>query len=94
VYRCFIEGLCGLRGVKEGLSVDPKMPSEWNEMKATRLFRNATFEVEIEQMDVKEVEVVVDGKKIEGNVIKDITGGKTYKVGVKVPKKTESGVRV
>ncbi|EAT87299.1 hypothetical protein HBI56_170010 [Parastagonospora nodorum] len=85
VYRCFIEGLCGLRGVKEGLKIDPKLPSHWNEMKATRLFRGATFEVEIKRHNVQNVEVILDGKRIDGNVINSVRSGKTYKVEVKVP---------
>jgi cellobionic acid phosphorylase len=85
VYRCFIEGLCGLRGVKEGLKIDPKLPSHWKEMKATRLFRGATFEVEIKRYNVQNVEVILDGKRIDGNVINNIGSGKTYKVEVKVP---------
>jgi cellobionic acid phosphorylase len=88
VYRCFIEGLCGLQGVKDGLKVDPKMPSHWGEMKVTRAFRGATYEVEIKRSDTKQVVVTVDGTKAEGNVIKDVQKGKTYKVEVQVPKAT------
>jgi cellobionic acid phosphorylase len=83
VYRCFIEGLCGLQGVKGGLKVDPKMPSHWEEMKVTRTFRGATYEVAIKRSDV---DVTVDGTKIDGQVIKEAEKGKTYKVEVKVPK--------
>ncbi|KAH8696808.1 Six-hairpin glycosidase-like protein [Phaeosphaeriaceae sp. PMI808] len=90
VYRCFIEGLCGLRGVKDGLKVEPKMPSEWQEMSVRRLFREATFEVQIQRSDVREVRVVVDGKKLVGNVISNFDKGKTYRVEVKVPRATES----
>lgn len=86
VYRCFIEGLCGLKGVKEGLKVDPKMPSKWEEMEVSRLFRGATFEVEIRRVDVNAVEITVDGTRIEGTVINDIKEGKLYKVEVKVPR--------
>lgn len=86
VYRCFIEGLCGLSGVREGLKVEPKIPSHWNEMKATRQFRNATFEVDIKRTDTPKIEVVVDGKRLEGNIIKSIEAGKTYKVEVLLPK--------
>jgi len=86
VYRCFIEGLCGLRGVKEGLQVDPKMPSHWNGMKVSRFFRGATFEVEIKRGDTENVQVVVDGEKIDGKIIKDVKEGQTYQVEVKVPK--------
>ncbi|KAH7389431.1 Six-hairpin glycosidase-like protein [Phaeosphaeria sp. MPI-PUGE-AT-0046c] len=84
-YRCFIEGLCGLKGVKEGLQVKPQMPSHWSEMKVTRQFRGATFEVSAKRSDVAEVEVIVDGTRIDGIVIKEPAKGKTYKVEVKVP---------
>jgi cellobionic acid phosphorylase len=86
VYRCFIEGLCGLKGVREGLKVDPKMPSQWEDMSVTRTFRDATFEVEIKRTDAEEVEVILDEKKLVGNIIRDIESGKTYKVKVNVPK--------
>ena len=61
------------------------MPSHWNEMKVTRQFRGATFEVNAKRSDVAEVEVSVDGAKIDGIVIKAPAKGKTYKVDVKVP---------
>jgi cellobionic acid phosphorylase len=86
VYRCVIEGLCGLRGVREGLKVDPKMPSSWEDMSVVREFRGAKFEVRIQRGDVDAVQVVVDGAKMEGNVISNVEGGRTYKVEVRVPK--------
>jgi cellobionic acid phosphorylase len=86
VYRCFIEGLCGLQGVRDGLKVDPKMPSHWEEMKVTRSFRGATYKVAIKRADVEQVEATVDGTKIDGHVIKEVEKGKTYKVEVAVPR--------
>jgi cellobionic acid phosphorylase len=86
VYRCVIEGLCGLRGVREGLKVDPRMPSSWEEMSVVREFRGAKFEVQIQRGDVGAVQVVVDGAKVEGNIIRDVEGGRTYVVEVRVPK--------
>lgn len=86
VYRNFVEGLCGLRGEKEGLLVNPQLPSDWEGMKVTRRFRGATFEVDIKREDVKEVKLVVNGEAVEGQRIKGIEEGKTYKVSVAVPK--------
>ena len=37
-YRCFVEGLCGLRGDAEGLRIEPQLPSAWDGIKVTRLF--------------------------------------------------------
>ncbi|KAF2002607.1 glycoside hydrolase family 94 protein [Amniculicola lignicola CBS 123094] len=86
VYRCVVEGLCGLKGEKDGLAVRPQLPKDWEGMKIRREFRGAVFEVEVNRGEGKEVAVVVDGKKIEGNVIKDFGKGKTYKVEVSVPR--------
>ncbi|KAJ4341929.1 hypothetical protein N0V95_007085 [Ascochyta clinopodiicola] len=84
-YRCIIEGLCGLRGVKEGLKIDPKLPQGWDGIKATRLFRGATFEVEVKRTKIEDVRVVLDGKELDGVVVKDVESGKTYKIDVQIP---------
>ncbi|KAF1849687.1 glycoside hydrolase family 94 protein [Cucurbitaria berberidis CBS 394.84] len=92
VYRCFIEGLCGLRGVREGLEVDPKIPSAWEDLRVIRKFRNATFEVAIRRTDTLNVKVVVDGEPLDGNIIGNVETGRTYKVEVSIPKSKESVV--
>lgn len=86
VYRSLVEGLCGLSGVKDGLSIKPQLPSDWPGMKATRLFRGAKFEVTITRADVKEVKVAVDGRALDEPVIKIIETGKTYAVEVEIPR--------
>jgi cellobionic acid phosphorylase len=86
VYRCFIEGLCGLRGVREGLRIEPKMPSSWQGMHITREFRGATFEVEIGRGDVDVIEVQLDGAKMKGNVIRAVEKGRRYSVKVEIPR--------
>lgn len=86
VYRAFVEGLCGLRGEKEGLSVSPHLPSDWDGMKATRLFRGAKFEADIKRADVDRVKVVLDGKELQEPRITGIEEGKTYKLEVSVPR--------
>jgi cellobionic acid phosphorylase len=86
VYRALVEGLCGLKGTRDGLSVKPLLPKEWDGIKVSRLFRGATFEVSVKRGDGKNVKVVVDGKEVEGGVIKGIESGKTYKVEVDVPR--------
>jgi cellobionic acid phosphorylase len=85
-YRCFVEGLCGLRGVKDGLKIEPKMPRDWDEMKVTREFRGATFVVSVKRGEVEEVKVVVDGAEVGGGIVKNVAQGKTYTVDVRVPR--------
>lgn len=84
-YRCVIEGLCGLRGDSEGLVVQPQLPSEWNSIKVTREFRNATFHIDILRAGVKEVVVKVDGQTLPEPKITNIKAGKAYQVSVLVP---------
>ena len=62
----------------DGLKIDPSIPHEWNGYKVTRKFRGATFNIDIQNPDHVQKGVkslTVDGKAVEGNVIKDITSG-------------------
>jgi len=86
VYRCFIEGLCGLRGDAEGLNVQPQLPSEWSGIKVTREFRGATFVVDIQKTDVKEIVVLQNSRLLPKPRVTNIQVGKTYQLSVSVPR--------
>ncbi|KAL1612467.1 hypothetical protein SLS60_000694 [Paraconiothyrium brasiliense] len=86
VYRSLVEGLCGLKGVKDGLSVKPLLPKAWDAIKIRRSFRGATFEVSVKRGDGEDVKVISDGEVVQGGVIKGIQNGKTYKVEVEISK--------
>jgi cellobionic acid phosphorylase len=60
-------------------------------MKVRREFRGAVFDVQIKRGDVKDAKVVVDGQEVEGNVIKNVSAGRTYKVLVEVPRAKKTG---
>ncbi|KAK3312847.1 glycoside hydrolase family 94 protein [Apodospora peruviana] len=84
-YRCFVEGLCGLRGDANGLVIRPQLPSSWNAIKVTRLFRGATFYLDIRRGDVKDVTVKQGDKTLPQPRIDNIRAGETYKLTVLVP---------
>ncbi|CAG8949667.1 hypothetical protein HYFRA_00003985 [Hymenoscyphus fraxineus] len=86
VYRCFVEGLCGLHGDDQGLRIRPQLPSAWDGIKVTRLFRGAIFKVDIRRADVKEVTVKQDGKLLSEPRITGIKSGIEYQLSVAVPK--------
>ncbi|VUC28339.1 unnamed protein product [Clonostachys rosea] len=88
VYRSFIEGLCGLRGDAEGLCVNPQLPSHWDGIKATRVFRGATFNVDIHRADVESVTVSIDGATLPEPRVTGIREGATYQLSVSVPRKS------
>ena len=77
VYRIVIEQLFGLRGCREGLRVDPQLPSHWESASVSRKFRGATFEVNFARGPAS---FTVDGKTVEDRLIRGIEPGKTYRV--------------
>lgn len=77
--------LLGIRPEYEGLRVDPCIPKSWKGFMVTRVFRNATYRIEVQNPNgvnkgVKEV--FVDGKKISGNILPLFKDGKVHKVKV------------
>ncbi|WP_078551732.1 GH36-type glycosyl hydrolase domain-containing protein [Bacillus alkalicellulosilyticus] len=86
VYRCIVDGLFGVRGDKEGLHVNPQLPSDWNEASIKRLFRGAELQISIKREEgVSATEVYVADVKVEGGVITGIREGEQYNVLVKLP---------
>ncbi len=64
--------ILGIRPAYNGLEVDPCIPSEWKEVSITRKYRNATYRISIKNPNGKSSgvkELIVDGKKIDGNII-------------------------
>ncbi|WP_295893784.1 NdvB protein [uncultured Vibrio sp.] len=82
-YRMVIEQLFGLKGCEQGLSVEPKLPSDWNEVSVTRQFRGATFNVSyVRDSKAASTSITVNGKPCENAIINDIRTGETYQVDV------------
>ncbi|KAL7622204.1 hypothetical protein AAE478_007707 [Parahypoxylon ruwenzoriense] len=87
VYRSFIEGLCGLRGDADGLRIQPQLPSSWDGIMVTRLFRGATIVLDIRRSaDVKEVVVKHDGQVLPEAHLTNIRLSATYELLVLLPK--------
>ncbi len=90
VYMMATEWMLGARRDFEGLRIDPCLPPSWKKCKIRRPFRGAIYEILIEnpkgiEQGVKEI--YVDGKKIEGNLIKPHRDGKSHKVRVVMGKR-------
>ncbi|KAL2107364.1 hypothetical protein VUR80DRAFT_5324 [Thermomyces stellatus] len=86
VYRCVVEGLCGLKGDAEGLKVEPQLPKRWEGIKVVRQFREATFVVDIRRSpDVDAVQVTSAGEVLPGGRVTGIKPGATYELSVLIP---------
>lgn len=87
-YRLVIEQLCGLRGTGDGVVIAPQIPSDWDHCRFRRTFRGAIFEVDVERVGgLTDREIDVDQEPLEGDVLRHIESGKTYKVRVRLPER-------
>ena len=83
-YRCLIDGLFGLRGCREGLRVDPNLPSDWDRARVKRRFRGATFDIRFVRENLSDLEIQLDGRPVEGGVISEFRSGEDYSVTVRI----------
>jgi cellobionic acid phosphorylase len=91
-YRCLVEGLFGVKGDRDGLVIQPQLPSHWPRVKITREFRGATFQVEMRrEAGLAQIQVTVDDQKLPDHRIIHIQAGRTYHVQVSVPAQSLSG---
>lgn len=72
-YYAATQYILGVQPDYDGLRIDPCLPSEWKRIRLRRRFRNKWFEIEIQnekgvQKGVRHV--IVDGRPIEGNLIR------------------------
>lgn len=66
LFKAGIEWILGIRPLREGLLIDPCIPSKWNGFKVRRIFRDATYIIEVKnpnhvQCGVKEL--WIDGQQ-------------------------------
>ncbi len=85
-YRTVIEKLFGLEGSRQGLKVNPQIPSHWQDARVKRQFRGCSFEVRIQRnTTAKKTQMIVNGETLDGNTIALKTGVKTYSVQITIP---------
>lgn len=85
-YRCFIDGLFGLKGRKEGICIEPKLPSHWQEASAVRTFRGAELHINMKREPKTEaVEVYLDGRRVKDGCLKNLKPETVYNILVRIP---------
>lgn len=62
------EYILGVRATYEGLQISPCVPDEWNEYSLKRKFRDVLYNISVSRTGEKTIKV--NGKLIEGNIIK------------------------
>ena len=77
--------ILGIKPDYTGLKVDPCIPKSWDGYKVMREFKGAQYEINIQNpnhVSKGVVSLVVDGNKVEGNIIPDFKDGNTHTVEV------------
>lgn len=73
-----VEKLVGVQATTAGLTVEPNLPDEWNEIKCVRKFKDAVYHITIRR---GEKQILVNGEAYDSNVL-PYEAGKTYQVEV------------
>jgi cellobiose phosphorylase len=84
-YQAATQYILGIRPTYEGLEIDPCIPRAWKGFRATRAYRDAIYQIEVEnpQRVCKGVRSVrVDGVEIAGSVLPVFGDGQVHHVGV------------
>lgn len=71
-YIALTQYILGIRPQYNGLLIDPCIPNEWNGFKVDRKFRGNFYKIEVKnpnKVSYSVKEILVDGKKITGNLV-------------------------
>ncbi|MEM3712549.1 MAG: glycosyl transferase [Thermoproteota archaeon] len=82
--------ILGIRPGYDGLTIDPCIPSGWPGFKVTRVYRGATYVIEVRNDEhvcrgIKQI--LVDGEPIEGNVLPVFNDNAVHHVVVKMERR-------
>ena len=81
------EHMLGVRPEVEGLQIDPCLPSHWTRAAMTRDYRGATYRIRIEKPEGicrGKVQVLLDGRALDENLIRPQGDAATHQVTVRV----------
>jgi cellobiose phosphorylase len=82
-YQAATKHILGVQPTYGGLRIDPCVPPDWKEFSMKRTFRGATYNIHVVNPLGKskgEISLTVDGKKIQGSIVKAFTDKKEHSV--------------
>jgi cellobiose phosphorylase len=73
--KVIVDRILGIRATKDGLVVDPCIPSEWTSFSVKRTFRGIVYDIKVrrEEYENKNYTILVNGKQLTGNIIKPLS---------------------
>jgi len=70
--KCTMEWILGIRACRDGLIIDPHIPSDWPSFSVKRIFRGTHYNIRVTNKSGKAgriKQMLIDGKKTSGNII-------------------------
>ncbi|MDA2929533.1 hypothetical protein MYX84_06235 [Acidobacteria bacterium AH-259-O06] len=89
MWHWYVYYILGIRPTLKGLLVDPKIPKEWKRFRLRREYRGATYELEVsnpEHLSSGVRSLVVDGQRIQGQLLPAFMDGRRHRVSVTLGK--------
>jgi len=80
LYRAIVDYLLGVRPSYDGLIVDPQAPARWRRYELYRRFRGCLYHIVVQQGEKLQPRLEVDGRAVEGRVIRHQPGREHCKV--------------
>ena len=87
MWRACTDWILGVRPTAWGLIVDPCVPADWDRCQITRHFRGAVYDIQIDNPShvcKGVVQVLVDGREIDGNLLPNFRDGRRHSVEVRM----------
>ena len=82
-YFAITQWILGVRPVLDGLLIDPCIPADWDVFQVRRIFRGATYEIEVrnpQHLCKGRIRLRIDGQEISGNLIPPFAPGSDHQV--------------
>lgn len=86
-YTAITQSILGIRPTLDGLEVDPSIPAEWDGFTAVRKYRGVTYNITVKNpkhVSKGVAKVTVNGKQIEGSLIRAESGSGEVNVEVEM----------
>lgn len=85
------EGILGVKRDYEGLRIEPAFPGEWKQARVKRHFREADYDICIEnpeQLENGTLQILADGAPVDGTLLPDYRDGKYHEIRVKISRRS------